>query len=113
MVFNLLDSVGCMEEKTNRTPNPPTCNLKMIRFFPCPLLHSYFILSTHPNAPITGTRLEVRASENETWLELIQREMHGLPLQREGVLSKAVGGGQHPSQQVLNIALPACTCSVE
>ena len=32
IVFNLPDSDGgCLEERTNRTPNPPTCNVQMIR----------------------------------------------------------------------------------
>ena len=29
-------------ERTKRTPNPPTCNVKMIMFFSYPSLHSYF-----------------------------------------------------------------------
>ena len=34
MVFNLPYSDGeCLEERTNRTPNPPTCNVQMIRIF--------------------------------------------------------------------------------
>ena len=34
IVFNLPDSDGgCLEERTNRTPNPPTCNVQMIRIF--------------------------------------------------------------------------------
>ena len=34
IVFNLPDSDGgCLEERTNRTPNPPTCNVQIIRIF--------------------------------------------------------------------------------
>ena len=72
------------------------------------MLSYFFSRLTHPNAPITGTRSEVLASENETGLELIERELHGLPsLQRGGVLSKAVGEGDntHPNKYLTSRCL--------
>ena len=32
IVFNLPDTEGCLAKRANRAPDPPTCNVKMIRF---------------------------------------------------------------------------------
>ena len=32
IVFNLPDTEGCLAKRANRAPDPPTCNVQMIRF---------------------------------------------------------------------------------
>ena len=61
IVFNLPES--CLTERATRTPDPPTCNDRMIRLLVIAIL--FYRLPTILYAPMTEARLERLVSEYE------------------------------------------------